>query len=306
MSTLPGAFDAMHISPSRGAGDAAATPERPMAEVPVGILRVTVVKAVDLPNMDYTGHSDPFVELAVDMPVALAKAAVAQRKVDDAKLAAADKDKDKDGEKHKAPKQYPIHYAKTTTEDNTGSPVYHQGFVFPIHTLGGPRVLRLEVYDEDSISGNDIIGYGAVNLVDLFAATEHDEPLVATALPPAPTTPARTGGETSDDDDPTEGGQYVSTAEAGLTPRQATRTVWVPLHSAAPDAATNAGALAIKPAGKVLLLVHYVPRTRVQRAKERISGKISGKVSEAKTKLTGKVTGWLADMTASSIKASFS
>ncbi|KAI9187750.1 hypothetical protein H9P43_002141 [Blastocladiella emersonii ATCC 22665] len=323
LDTLPGSFDSFQVSPRGAAAHTSAatatatapTPERPMAEVPVGILRVTVIKAADLLNMDYTGHSDPYVELAVDASVEKARAAAVQRKIDDAKAdeldaaaAAATPKQDGDEPKvkpNKKPLQYPVLYAKTATETDTGSPVFHEAFTFPIHALGGPQELNLEVYDEDSWSSDDLIGRGRVDLKALFAVPEQSEPLVSDALPlpaPAPVPVQRDHRfplHRSDSDEESDGGRFCSTADAGLTPRPAACTVWVPLLGG-PDKNGNTPA-----AGKVLLLVHYVPRTRVQRAKERISGKVHTKVSEAKTKLTGKVTSWLADKTASQIKASF-
>ncbi|ORZ36320.1 hypothetical protein BCR44DRAFT_1498843 [Catenaria anguillulae PL171] len=216
--------------------------------------------------MDLLSDTDAFVKLSVDLPIAHAERLHQARA--DAKRAAERAGLTDDGALGAE-----VHFARTATVTDSRAPVWHEQFDFAIHSVGGPLLVYLEVADEDSVTSHDVIGRGQVDLRSLFAAMEGEAgPLNADTLPPPPS--AAPGA-----------------AEAGLTGGiKAARSVWVPLVGEHGESV-----------GEVLLLVYYEPKTRLDRAKARVSQK----VNEVKEKLTATVVNWITDWTAGQVKASF-
>ncbi|KAJ3053256.1 hypothetical protein HK097_004691 [Rhizophlyctis rosea] len=87
-----------------------------------GLLTVTVVRGSDLPKMDFLGSTDPFVQLT------LAETAIV-----------------------KEPQQ-----AKTQVADDGKNPVWNEKV--PFTGIMGGEVVKLEVYDEDSVGKADLVG----------------------------------------------------------------------------------------------------------------------------------------------------
>jgi len=92
--------------------------------VPIGLLRVKVVSAKNLPRMDYIGSSDPYVKLILGSRVQ--------------------------------------QIAQTKHIDNTLNPLWEEQFLFEV--TNATSSLRVEVYDYDLVGEDDIIGYFDVAL----------------------------------------------------------------------------------------------------------------------------------------------
>jgi len=95
--------------------------------VPIGLLRVNVISAKNLPRMDLIGSSDPYVVLKLGTRV---------------------------------PQE-----SKTKVITNTLNPCWEENFVFEV--TNATSVLRVEVWDDDMVGENDQIGYFDIALKHL-------------------------------------------------------------------------------------------------------------------------------------------
>ncbi|KNE72001.1 hypothetical protein, variant [Allomyces macrogynus ATCC 38327] len=111
--------------------------------IPHGILTVTVLQARGLPRTDYLKDSDPYVKLAVDVPL-----------IDAEKLAKADPTAN-------------VAFAQTQVGDRQDA-VWHETFAFPIYDRrsGGasPAKVHVEVWDSDWPTADDFMARGVIDV----------------------------------------------------------------------------------------------------------------------------------------------
>ncbi|ORZ35897.1 C2 domain-containing protein [Catenaria anguillulae PL171] len=160
-----------------------------------------------------------------------------------------------------AAKAVPALFAKTQVADHA-LPVWHETFPFPIVDKA-PKVLYVEAWDEDSGSKDDLIGTGMVDVPRILIEAD-----------------AAAGAQTA------SGGSQ----EAKLAERQRVAIVWVPLVN--PDG---------KNVGEVQIMIHYLPKSAIQRMSE----KFSKSTDQFKNALTAKVVHYATDMATGSIKGYF-
>ncbi|KAI9187749.1 hypothetical protein H9P43_002140 [Blastocladiella emersonii ATCC 22665] len=195
------------------------------AAVPTAILSVTVIQGRGMPRMDFMGGNDSFVKVSIDKSPAeceeLAAKQAKEMKSDDEAVAKAATD---------AP---PVLYARTQVSDDH-DPVWNEAFPMPIYSATGPRVLYVEVYDEDTGNKDDLIGTAVVDIPRFLLADEAE-----------------------DKDNPNKA------PETRLAEKQRAAVHWVKLSNA------QGG-----PAGELQLMIHMLPKSAIQRMSEKVNNSV--------------------------------